>query len=391
MHTLCFISFIWLAHRDGLLAQQTPSQPEKLYWVEYITPDGNAIVRTYESTATQSVKVPDVELWPQKVNVRDPMSELYWEEPDLTYEILRKGYGQLKNASEASLRHQEAQLDAAAVGRGLWDLKDGTSKAPAEHKEGLLPANFLSPEKAVYWISVWGGVSAVLGSIALLARSLVGWWRRKRLPLVFLGAHSVGKSWLWARIKDPDITLDQLEAIDRTDVTNRTSALQPKTMGKYVVTPTYIDTPGGQPGWQVTEMLGRRWLKPRKTVWVILLSTTPLKSTTRESPEDQKIDSDYMAEQLGYLMLPLGILSSPRAPKPNMIIMVISKFDLFAEKDDFVPAKQKLRELFRRHIERVEGECSRADVEFKLEFCSAREGWRALNIHSHIEKAIFSR
>jgi hypothetical protein len=251
-------------------------------------------------------------------------------------------------------------------------------------------------------ISIFIAVTGWFGGSALI-KAIRDWRRRHQVPLIFLGRPSTGKSWMWRRLVDPDVAPHELEKIARSDVSVKKKTPQRKPLGRYEIIPIYIDTPGGQAGQQVNSLLEetgflkklRRILIPTKSVWIIMLATTPEIQINRNSPDDKKIDKLYIEQQLGHLDLPLGILSSTQKPKPQMVITCIGKFDLFAEHDSKAkssgPARTQVESIFLRHISRIKKECKDQVIPFELVICSALEGWGTMEIWRHIENAIFSK
>lgn len=351
-------------------------QSQIVYWIESIEPTGEATLHTYKESEIRKNDLPSIQVWEQKIGTQDPMHLMYWtREPDITYELLRSGYARLRDERSATQIYKEAQFAAKNARLGMWNLPH-----PKPDWERLL--------------TLYGGIGAVLAGLSAVLAFVLQIYRRRKVPLLFLGPSSVGKTWLWARIRDADISHDDLMRLDRTDVTMRESASEALPMGRYEVKPIYIDTPGGQQGWQASELLRKHWLFPRRVVWILLLSTTRLKAASRNSRDDEKIDRDYVSEQLGYLYLPLGFLAAPKAQKPSLVITVISKFDLFSERDPTTPearpAKDQLESnVFGRHIAMIREECKRARVDFKLEHCSALNGWRTESINRHIRQVLF--
>jgi hypothetical protein len=376
------------------LAQDITSNTERLFYVDSISSDGHAVLYEYDYLSQRKVPLSNVEVWAEKVDAQDPMKTIYWAEPDVTLELLRSGYARLKEPEKAPLKYQEAELDAKAGGRGLWDKNDQDSKGKEEAEEDGIDWSRVKATM-LQFILLYGGLGAVIAALLGIWGFTLRLLRRRRMPLLFLGLHAVGKTWLWTRIRKPEISHEELNEITRTDATMYDKLTAPEPLGRYELMPIYIDTPGGQPGMQTTEMLKKYWFVRQKSVWMIILSTTPLSEVTRASRDEDKVDREYISEQLGYLALPLGMLAARKTPKPAVIVVVISKFDLFCEFDPSSPdaqqAKDRLRGLFSRHVARMEEECSRVGVKFKVEFCSALRGWRTEILSRHIKDALFSR
>jgi hypothetical protein len=106
------------------------------------------------------------------------------------------------------------------------------------------------------------------------------------------------------------------------------------------------------------------------------------------------VQNDYINRQHGYLSLPVGMLLARKVPKPRMVVVAIGKVDLFSEHDlmrvEGGKARTRLDELFRPHLALVKDACSRAGVPFKVEYCSALEGWRTESIMRHIQDRLFA-
>ena len=156
----------------------------------------------------------------------------------------------------------------------------------------------------------------------------------------------------------------------------------------------YVTVPGGQPGIHLDELLTRRWLVRTKSIWIITLAPTRDRSVAKADSDAKKVDLTYVAEQLGYIALPLGGITSKHSPKPAMVLVVVTKFDLFSDHDASNPssaqALQYLERTFSAHIKRVQDACAQRDLQFHVEFCSAWEGWRVEALLRHIKHSLFS-
>jgi hypothetical protein len=384
---LCFCGLLLVA--IACPAQVVPECEHDLYWIESLSKD-NARLCHYTNLKTESVQIRGITIWQRKLDITDPLGKIYWVKPDLTLELLREGYAQLDDPQQSVIPYQETENDARSVGKGMWSGDRATTAGSPFTESEITNYVHTLGKFLLDGIAFWGGLSAVLITIGLAWRYL----HRRPIPILLLGVDSSGKTWLWASINDPNIShQDFLSLRTRTTVTQVRVAEKRKPMGRYELRPVYIDTPGGSPGSQTMELLKRRRFSYPKCVWVIVLSTTR-QDVNYSNSESEKIAVDYIAEQLGYLALPLGMLMAPRTPKPEMVIAAISKFDLFSMHDPTDPlssqAQEQLSSLFSKHTERLSEACKRAGVPFGWVTCSALKHWKTDRILTYIEKALFA-
>lgn len=365
-------------------ATEAPDQARKqVFWARKIAPTGKMVIEKYGPSVTTELDLSDLEIW-SKLEKDDPLTYFYFDtEPDWKWLLLSKGYARLKDEGKASSQYVAAQNKAKEAHLGLW-ADDNT--------DGILTTLKIVGSIVFGLISLWGGAS--------LYRALRDWRKWHQVPLILLGRPSTGKSWLWHRLVDPDVSVAELEQIPRGVVAKR-KTMRTKPLGRYEITPIPIDTPGGQSGEQVNVLMEERSLLRRlvrllvraKSVWLFTLSTTPERHIDRNSTDEAKVDEYYIEQQLGHLDLPVGMLSSKRTPKPQMVIVCIAKFDVFAEHEPRSPfskeVSEKLSGLFMRHTSLVETECKNQNIPFKIIMCSAREGWGMNEIWRQVENAIF--
>jgi hypothetical protein len=164
-------------------------------------------------------------------------------------------------------------------------------------------------------------------------------------------------------------------------------------MGRYEVSPVYIDLPGGSPEHHINAILrrpltGTGLFSREVSVWIILLATTA-RAVTRSSSREEKIDELFIQQQLGYLNLPIGMLLADRVPKPQMVIIAISKSDLFSEKDAR-DAEATIGGIFRMHIASVQKACAGRKIPSRVVYCSALEGWNTDVVLRCIESSVFA-
>ncbi|MFH0988860.1 MAG: hypothetical protein V1799_02470 [bacterium] len=370
---------------------QTQNDPySKYFWVEKISKDGSILLREYRYGSTSTLSFPDIELWQNKLGIQDPLRLLWSKEPDLRLTLLSLGYAKLRNKDSAPSEYLKAQNDAIAQHVGMW--AEQSNPEPPDINWGEFLKSFLA---------ILGALVTLLG-IPEIIKLIRAWRKRRRLDLVFLGRRSTGKTWIWNKLVDRDISLIELEKIESNIISKRKTSPTRMPMGDFVVVPIYIDTPGGNVGEQVNVMMEDKrrfqWLynivAPKKSVWIILLSTTEDRRVTKDSNHEIKYDQDFIEQQFGSLDLPIGILSSRRGIKPEMVILCISKFDLYASHCDpldneTLESQKELSKVFLRHIERVKSECENKHVPYKLIFCSALRYWNIDEINHLIKITLF--
>lgn len=344
------------------------SVPEKVFWIAPIEGKSTRVI-TYQLANEQSFQLDNLEISSTLSNEADPLKEMYWEFPDPKRELLSHGLAKLVDHSAEGQSYLIAEKSAKEKGIGAWSLAQTLTVVVQKLKD----------------FSYFIGGGSLIGLLLFL-------WRSKRVTVAFLGTSSAGKSWLWARLKTPEITVDELEKISPTalpDLDKKSSII---TMGKYAIKPLYLDLPGGHPARQVRALLRPWWQSFRKQIWVIVLSTTPIAKVDIKSAEPLKKDEKFISEQLGYLSFPLGLIALRRA-RPDVIILAVAKADIFCDRDpgstSGADQKKALESVFAEHIARVSAHCNDAKIPYRDLVCSSLEGWRVDDIKRHIEHALF--
>jgi hypothetical protein len=247
----------------------------------------------------------------------------------------------------------------------------------------------LDREYLMSLISFWGGLSAAIVAGAWVLKQAIRASRRVEVSLLLLGPKSAGKTWLWARLDNPEIAVADLEKLNPTPSVQQTrKPIHPRLMGRFEVYPVYIDVPGGEPGRHHEQMTKKRFLKRNKCIFMLTLSTTP-----DVADKDNTINQKFIDEQLGYVSLPLALITSANSIKPAMCMVVITKFDLFSDREPkhagSSSAISKLYAFFQPHIARLEQACKTRNVPFEVMYCSARDGWGIDSIYNRLEKSLF--
>jgi len=380
-------------------AQDTTGKT-KVFWVEEINADGGLVLREYSSKSTRIINVPELEIWDKKLNTKDSIGLIYWGEPDWKRVLLEKGLARIKNDASLTDGYSDIEKQAKNERNGMWaELMPPLPQPSKGWIDKIIGfVGWQKYEQRLRNFKEWLVGFLGLSTLVALVKLIKTWEKRRKVKLKLIGLSSTGKSYLWHRLLDPEITESELLKTlgHRKSDDARRKATRSKAMGRYEITPIYYDTPGSKPGVQTAVMLegsrGFQWLN--KSIWMIMLATTPDHTISRSSPEEEKIDRDYISEQLGNLNSPVGLLASGKISPPKMVIVCIGKFDLFADNH---PADSSSRDiiaelegLFRQHIMRVENECKAKRIPSEVIFCSATKGWGTNDILRLIEKALFS-
>ncbi len=376
-----------------------------LSWVSKSTIDGAFFINIFEVKKIQKIDFSDLDISSEKLDKTDPLDTIFFNElneVNLRKYLLKSGFAKLRKEELANNDDIEAQHYAQRHKVGLWS--NMTDKPPIKDKEPPSKKD-KSPEK-FYWqvfgenvlqfTREWGGIGAFIASLYGLWKGIQFYHKRRKLTLLFLGARSSGKSTLFKRLFTPN---EKPRECNSPETTPKTAATTDKTKpwGRYEVTPIYVDTAGGAPHEQMTEMLRHdnfltKLIRPNRYVWIIMLATTE-KRVTMKDLEEKKIDSGFISEQLGYLALPIAMLQMVNIPKPDMIVICLSKFDLFSEHEPFhtasAEAKKLFENLFAEHTKRIKSATGK-NIPVVVESCSACEDWRVKNIKDAIEEKLFT-
>lgn len=367
---------------------------DHLFWPKGI--NNNLIVIEYVEVGKKSIPLNHLEFdGPPNASLEKlpvTRSETDWEAL-----LLTRGLAKLRDPSTAPKNLKDAELWAKNRKIGIWAVAQATS--PKSPPPTTPPNPVAKPpgrplgETIVYWVRELGGYLAVLTALIAVVGWLARTLRRTKVTILFLGPQSAGKTWLWARFKDPEISRTELSKYLQSSSLERSRAHVPEIMGRFEVTPAYVSVPGGQPGLHLEQLLHRRWFSRTKSICVLTLSTTPSELARFEGSKDSKIDKDYISEQLGYTALPLAVITARKVPKPAMVLVVITKFDLFSGREpnhrDSAGACAELQQLFSQHITRVQNACKKHSIPNKVVFCSATEGWGMQDFQRHIKNGLF--
>jgi hypothetical protein len=350
----------------------------KIFLIERLSSDNKLTLKVYKADSNP-IEIIDLSGLDITEEGKSFLNGSYFSDiiPDFKLNLLKAGHASIKLGSNALEAEENAQEQAKISKIGMW----------------VEPP----PKKDVDWLNVIkliGGAVVGLGTLygfKHIIDLLLKFLKCRPVDLIMLGLGSAGKSWIIARLMNPDISEAELIAINITNVATKiTGATMP--VGKYEVIPTYVDTAGGQPGSQIKVMSSKK----NKSIWVIVLSTTDKNKVDYSSKDDDKINHSHLEQQLGYLRFPLEMLESSFCKKPEMVIVCIGKFDIFSEDPPATKnaksAEEKLEKLFEKHISQVKGICRKKDVKFVLILCSAlKKKWNTEQLESCVKTALYPK
>lgn len=355
------------------------------------------------------------------------------EDPDSTVRLslVRNGYATLKDSSTASDDYIKAQQYAKEQGNGIWkkelpkptpvNVNPPTQGAPV----GSFPSPILTPTAkesptsqpttGIPWsrlkdfVVFWGGFGVLVAGLVGLTFFIVAFLNKRRLFLIMLGSRSSGKTTVYKRMFHPFSQPEECVTPRATIQTDKTVSSQSVNWGKYVVSPIYVDTAGGQYGEQINSLIKRdrifrKLVKPSRFVWIIVLATCQDSRITKAHADGDKLSSSFVSEQLGHLSLPLSILQSPKKPilsalmslagyswsNPDMVIACINKSDLYLQNQNDREGKLRLASFFNGHLGQIKQACSVSRTKFNSCIVSACEGWDTSQIRDLIERDIYS-
>jgi hypothetical protein len=319
------ISVIYLiaSVQPSVSQQNIEPQPSKTFIFEKLSPDNKLFVKEYKFTfvTNQTVDLSNIDITDEGKSYlrRNFRSEKI---PNFKLELLKQGYASIKSGSMASPEDKEAQNQAKSSSKGKWGnvVKPPSQTTPPTKNDNW---NFLDIIKNIFFL-VSGGAS--LYGIKATIDNLIKLFKRRSVDLIMLGLGSTGKSWILARLRNPKISPTELSNIGITNLAKNTKD-KAIPVGSYDIIPTYIDTAGGQPGNQINAI----FRKYRKSIWVLVLSTTDKNKVSFDSQDADKINTLHINEQLGYIRFPLEVLESSYGNKPKMVIVCIGKFDIFSD------------------------------------------------------------
>jgi hypothetical protein len=382
----------------------------------------------YRQSERRTVSFSDLEIWPNIPPDQHPLRFFYDGDTDYRQLFLENGFARLKEGVTGPPELVAAQDRAKTQQVGMWapprKLESTstaqtatTATATASSTTTAEPEPAPTPPEPSWWSRTWTWIAGdqARGLAVQMVRSIVlvvgffgafefigvfiRWRRRFRVDVIFFGQISVGKTWLWLRTVHPNVSATTLEG-QRPTQGAAAKKLHRMPMGDYTMRPVFNDLPGSRPGAQLTQLLDRRrfWrlqntVFPQKRVWVISLASTIDKSVTRESAPEKRVNRDHLTEQYGSLVLYEAALREPHTHKPALVVICITKADLFADDEDALKpgrlASTEISKVFFESVRRLETVCKEEHVRCVAIITSARLGWGCENFVKGLRDAFY--
>jgi hypothetical protein len=377
------------------------SGPSKMYRIEAVSQNGVVTIATYDRLPNiQTETVTGVEIWQGAIDGKHRFPVIFYGPPDAKRALIEYGFAKLTNPASESQALRDAEETAKRTGLGLWPyVPPPAAVVPVpESPPARLPDPQLSVD-APHRVNWRSAVKMCLSFLGILLASIGlpdivnlyrGWRQRNVVRIALIGLPSVGKSWIWKRLESRDVPIQELEglgpSIDKTE--GRFPELVYRGMR---LVPTCVDLPGHRMGDQVNELLTQRrlfhWLEsiffPKRLVWLVVLASTPRTSVSSSDPFEKKVDTTFLAEQLGFLSLPRGVIEANKTILPRLVVACLTKVDLFCQHPPTEASNDptengelaRYMNLYEQHTTALEKACKEKGVAFVRIPCSARMGW----------------
>lgn len=359
------------------------------YSVKVVEED-KLVYRTYEFAGTGEVDISDFIISADVIG-KNPFNVVYSYLPDFKLLLLKNGYAKLKNPTSAPKYYRNAENTAKEKKIGpIWRTKPEPKDAKPE-----IPASFWKKTVTSFWgkISfigkfIWGNIKEIilllgsLGVISAIARHLYKkFYIQRRCKLLIIGEPYSGKTALLMSLVNPKVEKEEILKLDAHSPAVTEKERQdfiPR--GKFEIYPSVSDVPG-----HFYATVWDKFFKGYGHAMIILISAFKgdgrnSNGSIRRLDPYKDIDQKYIDIQLGCVQVYIqGGLGSEFTKKPKLLIMYISKFDLFSEypPDDSSSQKTKevLEKVFGEHIEVAAKAAKDVGIPFKVIFGSAVEKW----------------
>lgn len=380
-----------------------------------------ADVAIYRLDSRRTISFDEIELWDKIPPSEHPLRFFYNGDVDYRVIFLQEGFAKLRPGVDVPAELVAAEARAKRSQVGLWAPPPAPVPKPSPQPEVATPTSPDPPptpeRKPSWWTLAWSWLSGERGKgiLVQIVRSivvlisffgayefvgiLIRWRRRFRVDVIFFGQISVGKTWLWLRTLHPGVSSSTLTSQLPSKMSSK-KKLHRMPMGDYTMRPVFTDMPGSRPGAQLTQLVDRRrlwWLQnaifPQKRVWVISLASTIDNGVTRSHPFEERVRKEHLDRQYGSLVLYEAALREPKTHKPAMVIICITKADLFADDEGDLKAGRRAHsevlDVFSDSIRRLESVCKEEHVPVTTITTSALFGWGCQNFTDALRDAFY--
>lgn len=352
------------------------------------------IFQVYESDTTIRVssdnlrlsKDPDVAVSTIIYSSRDPL--------DVRHRILSSGRAQLIDEANATESERAAQALAQEGAVGMWsesdpDPEQETREGGSDQEEAhtLVAAwNWLYDTARRLW-----GLAFAGGFIALAVSRVIARRHNRTFKALIVGSTSAGKTALHEAWRNPDIPAEKLLRTKPTAQRDKSKHPSPVVYGRYSIYPEVTDSPGSMPGIVLEDTSS---LKRRRLMIVVLAPTRA--NEIAQSENGAIFESEYIAEQRGYVTgLIRGVLTARTTRKPELVVVFLSKFDLYSKyppDDSRGQAKKKtFEDAFAPHISSLKQDCSKKKIRFGVVVGSAVRRWNIDDLESLVKQTLYPR
>lgn len=352
----------------------------------------------YARTEAGEVDLRDLDLGPGVIG-RD-LNKVFFSPSQIRTELLSRGWASLKDHTGVSEGELTAEAEARAEGRGLWRQEwlrnrqqelQAQSAQEKESEEGFVELVSTIWLIARDWMLLLGSLGVLVPLAVFVYRRLV---YRKRVHLLLVGDGSAGKTALFLRLHDADISRDDLKNLKTTEAVKKYKD-RPLAMGKYEVHPVLFDHPGIKPSTQIDGVIVSRWSRalPRARKVVVVFVVAPTQPFDFSSEEH---DLSYRLRQVGLLSVLADIYAmSNHVKKPDAMVLFLNKFDLFSKVPPGDSAAQAAKDrflcLFREHSEAVKARADSANIKYKSIVGSTLETWGIEQVRKTVEAVLYGR
>lgn len=369
--------------------------------------DGKIIYYEYEysSLGKKEIDISNLELWSQLNNSDEIYDLIFWGEGNefLRTLLLSRGYAKIIDPRFASNEEIDAQTNAQTSNLRIWKLALRPTATPA-----LPDINTNNPIlgklSKINW-GLWGGYAwqgfLILmggGFVVWLVQELVKWLKRelrqRRFSLLIIGEASSGKTALLKTWVNPNVSKREILSTQKSRSTNKEVKPSVITRGRFEITPKMTDVPGSKPSSVLDELQDSL----NKGLVVVIApfekNGSPDYETTQLLKIPADIDMKYIHVQLGYIQsLVAAVLGAKNTKKPSIIVLYISKFDLFSKLHPADSAaanvRRQIETLFLEHIDNLKAASKKAGIRFEVVIGSPAEKWNTKEVLDIIVEELF--
>lgn len=421
---LCFE--IFSLTKLNCYSQDSPKQTIKVSKIE----NNQVVLDVYHLNNSQSIDISDLILSEKYVKGTNLPSELKttWQNvPDVKLILLEKGYAQLKNFEGAEEKYKTAQTKAQKNNYGIWYqptpspsptqtvLSNSSSSQPLVEVSPLSQnstpvSNSTSPTKPDTpeepWLivliitTIWNWIYVNwfyvlnLGIVGLLVTVFYpiaqAKWRERKIKLIIWGESFSGKTALFLRIADEDLSKEEILKLSPTTAVERYPMTRPVSHGKLDIYLRLMDIPGTDYSTIWDEFLRNRFT--RTPALLVVLAPT----INKTKGQGTVVDKEYIKLQLGLLKGALvGGVGAKKTRKPKVVIFFLNKFDLFSDHHpktrEGEPYKKEFQKIFEEHINECLKSLDSAKIPRAFVIGSALENWNCDQIVKNIKNNIYGK